>query len=108
MQEADTATEWDAACVRRFLSYSPPAAPDGATLAAVGGSLDQEIEPLIAALAPSDLAGLKTLFASNSQVPQAHDRLLLRAGRIYFGQTTLTGAERTELRAAFVRLVLTR
>ena len=108
MQEADTATEWNASVVRRFLTYSPPVSPNAATLAAVGGALDVEIEPMVAALSPSDMAGLKALFATNCQVPQEHDRLLLRAGRIYFGQTTLTGIERTELRGAFVRLVLAR
>jgi uncharacterized LabA/DUF88 family protein len=108
LQEADTATEWDAQIVRGFLTYSPPVTPTAAVLAAAGTDLDAQIEPLVAALPPSDLAALKVRFATHTQVPPEHDRSLLRAGRIHYGQPTLTGTERMVIRGAFVRLVLAR
>jgi hypothetical protein len=64
------------------------------------------VAPLVAALPPADLAALKALFATKTQVPTAHDRALLRVGRVHHGQTTLTESERTALRRTFVRLVL--
>jgi hypothetical protein len=106
LQEADTTTEWDASIVRRFLTYSPPVTPTAATLAVAGTELAAQIEPLILAISPSDLAALKTQFATNTQLPQEHDRTLLRIGRIHYGQTALSTVERAELRRIFVRLVL--
>ena len=107
-QEADTAIEWDATVVRSFLTYSPPVTPSVSTVASVAGGLDAQIEPLVASLSPSDLTGLKTQFATTTQVPPEHDRSLLRIGRIHFGQAALSATERTMLRSAFVRLVVAR
>jgi hypothetical protein len=108
LQEADTTTEWDDPVVRRFLAYSPPVTPTAATIAAAGTDLVAQIEPLVMALAAADLATLKAQFATNTQVPQEHDRSLLRIGRIHYGQSTLTTIERAELRRLFVRLVIAR
>ncbi len=108
LQEADTTTEWDVSIVRRFLTYAPPVSPSETTLALVGGDIAALIEPLILALSPADVAALKTQFATDTQVPAEHDRSLLRAGRIYYGQTNLSTAERAVLRSVFVRLVLAR
>jgi uncharacterized LabA/DUF88 family protein len=105
-QEADTTAEWDEATIRTFLSYSPPVTPSAASIAAAATGLDAMIEPLVTALAPADLIGLKTLFGASSQVPSQYDRALLRVGRIHYGQTTLTEPEKSTLRKAFVRLVL--
>lgn len=105
MQEADTTTEWNAGVVREFLSYSPPASPAAAAAVTAGTGLDALINPMITSLAPADLSGLKTLFQTGSQVPSDYDRILLRIGRAHYGQDTLSGAERTTLRSAFVRLV---
>jgi hypothetical protein len=66
------------------------------------------LEPIVAALAPAELAKLKSNFANDTQVPQEYDRSLLRVGRIHHGQTSLTTAERSNLRRIFVRLVLSR
>jgi hypothetical protein len=108
LQEADTTTEWDDSVVRRFLAYSPPVTPTVATIAAAGTDLVAQIEPLVMALAATDLATLKAQFATNTQVPQEHDRSLLRIGRIHYGQSTLTTIERAELRRVFVHLVIAR
>lgn len=105
MQEADTTLEWNADDVREFLSYSPPASPAAAAAAAAGTGLDALIAPMIAALAPSDLSGLKGLFQTGSQVPSDYDKMLLRIGRAHYGQDTLTGPERSTLRSTFVRMV---
>lgn len=107
VQEADTAIEWDATIVRSFLTYSPPVTPTDGTVTYAGG-VEARIEPLVASLSSSDLAALKSQFATTTQVPAEHDRSLLRIGRIHFGQAALTGTERTILRSAFVRLVLAR
>jgi len=107
-QEADTTVEWDAAIVRRFLRYMPPASPSAEVIAAAGSDLEVAIEPIVHALAAADLVALKTRFEADTSVPQEHDRMLLRVGRIHHGQTTLTNDERSELRRIFVRLVLAR
>jgi uncharacterized LabA/DUF88 family protein len=107
-QEADTAIEWDAATVGSFLSYSPPASASSAIMATVSSGLDALIEPVISAIAPAELSALKSTFGSSSQVPQEHDRELLRVGRVHYGQNTLTTSERSVLRTTFVRLVLAR
>lgn len=120
VQEADTSVMWDEAMIRTFLTYRPPvtppvvaavAAPATATVsvAATEVSLGAQIEPLVVALSASDLAGLKTQFATGRhEVPSEHDKHLLRIGRTYYGQSTLVAAEKSALRAAFVRLVLAR
>lgn len=109
MQEADTTTEWDDTIVRTFLSYSPPVTPPAAAAAASSTGLDAQIEPLVTAISPSDLAGLKAQFASgNQQVSQEYDRSLLRIGRYHYGQATLSPSERAALRSTFVRLVQSR
>jgi uncharacterized LabA/DUF88 family protein len=112
MQESDSSMEWDDAVVRTFLTYSLPssaAAASAVVAAAASTDLDALIEPLVAALAPADAAALKAQFAtSNTQLPQEQDRALLRIGRAHYGQGTLTTAERSVLRATFVRLVQAR
>jgi uncharacterized LabA/DUF88 family protein len=120
IQEADTTVEWDDETVRTFLSYTPPvarpttAAPPATpapqvAAATTGAGLDSQIEPLVAALSPSDLAALKALFAGGSRnVPGEQDKHLLRIGRIYFGQQTLDATEKSALRATFMRLVSAR
>lgn len=109
IQEADTAVEWDDVIIRTFLAYSPPVAPPAAAQAAASTGLDAQIEPLVAAISPSDLAGLKAQFSSGAQqIPQEYDRALLRIGRQHYGQTTLSSSERAALRSAFSRLVLAR
>lgn len=110
LQEADTATEWDLATIRTFLNYSPPVAvpTSGATSNPATG-LDAHIEPLVAALAPADLAALKSQFRlGNQMLPREHDTGLLRIGRIYYSQPTLSSTERAALRSTFVRLVQAR
>lgn len=107
-QEADTTVVWDAPVVRKFLTYAPPVTPPPEVVAAASAALDVMVEPLVTALAPSDLAALKAQFATNTQVPAQHDRALLRVGRAHYGQSTLTASERATLRSAFVRLVLVR
>jgi len=108
MQEADTTTEWDDTVVRTFLAYAPPISTAAAITATANTGLDAVIEPMIAAMAPADLASLKTTLATNSQIPQDLDRALLRLGRAHYGQETLTAPERTTLRSTFSRLVLAR
>lgn len=109
MQEADTALEWDDAIVRTFLSYSPPVTPPAAAAVATNTGLDAQIEPLVTAISPSDLAGLKAQFASGTQqVPQEYDRALLRIGRQHYEQVTLSSSERAVLRSTFLRLVQAR
>jgi uncharacterized LabA/DUF88 family protein len=107
-QEADTTVEWDSSIVRRFLGYTPPVTPSAAVIAAASGHLEVALEPIVAALAPAEVAALKARFATDPSVPQEHDRNLLRVGRIHHSQTTLTGVERSELRRIFVQLVLAR
>lgn len=104
-QEADTTMEWDDALVRSFLSYTPPATPTAAAIAAGNASLDAHIQTIIATISPSDLASLKTQFTSSNNIPSEIDRIILRSGRLYYGQSTLTDAERSNLRSAFVHLV---
>jgi len=106
VQESDTLTEWDEAVIRGFLAYSPPVTPTAAVAAATAGDLDAQLAPLVTALSPSDLAALKSQFATNTQVPAEHDRSLLRVGRGFYQNQTLSSTERTALRVAFVRLVL--
>jgi hypothetical protein len=110
LQEADTATEWDLATIRTFLNYSPPViAPTAGATSSPATSLDNQIEPLVAALAPADLSALKVQFSQGNQMlPKEHDTALLRIGRIYYSQATLSSTERAALRTAFVRLALAR
>ena len=109
LQEADTATEWDETAIRGFLTYSPPVTATATADAGAITGLDTQIEPLVAALSPSDLSALKTLFINGGQqVPPEHDRGLLRIGRIHYMQTALTSPERALLRSTFIRLVLAR
>ena len=112
MQEADTRWEWDEAVVRSFLAHAPPAPPVATSVtspvAATASGLDAVVTSLVAALKPADFATLKGLFATSPVVPPEHDKLLLKAGRAHYGQTTLTNPERAMLRAAFIRLVLAR
>jgi uncharacterized LabA/DUF88 family protein len=109
IQEADTVTEWDVTAIRAFLAYSPPIAAPVATTAVATGGLDDQIEPMIAALSPSDLAELKVQFSgSNPNVPPVHDKILLRIGRAHFAKQALDNTERTALRSTFIRLVLAR
>jgi uncharacterized LabA/DUF88 family protein len=107
-QEADTLVEWDVSIVRRFLSYAPPVTPSAAVMEAAAGDLEVALDPVVAALAPADLLTLKALFVNDGSVPQEHDRVLLRMGRIHHGQNNLTDAERVALRTTFRRLVLAR
>lgn len=125
-QESDTNLEWDEVVVRSFLSYSAPAlapaaaAPVGAGAAGANTTataalpraalpsnptLDAQIQALIAGIAPAELADLKAVFATSGQVPKEHDRKLLRLGRLYYGQPSLTDPERDQLRDSFIRLV---
>ena len=105
MQEADTTAEWDEPVIRSFLQYSPPVTPTPAAIAAAAATLDSLIEPLVAAISPTDLTTLKAAFATSTRVPADHDRALLRIGRAHYGNSTLLDTERTELRSTFVRLV---
>lgn len=107
-QEADTTTEWDAAAVGSFLSYSPPASAAAAASAATSTGLEAAIEAMIAGLAPTDVTALKTLLESTSNIPSDHDRALLRLGRTHYGQSTLTDSERATLRSTFVRVIKSR
>ena len=108
LQEADTTVEWDDTIVRTFLRYSPPSRPIESLAGVSSTTLDAHIAPIVAVLAAVDLAALKNMFSTSTQVPPDHDRTLLRAGRIYYGRSTLTSAERSLLRGTFVRLVLVR
>lgn len=105
-QEADTTAEWDAALVGSFLTCAQPPSATQAAPAAARTGLDEQITLLVTALDRAQLSALKALFATTGQLPQEHDRTLLRLGRQHYGQSTLTGAERTVLREAFVRVVL--
>lgn len=106
MQEADTTSEWDRTTLGSFLAYAPPTSLDAVSAATSSTGLDDLIRPLVAAMQPDDRAAAKTMFATSTQVPPDYDRALLRVGRIYYAQETLTGPERSTLRTAFVRLVL--
>ena len=114
MQEADTTREWDAAIIGGFMAYVPPAAPVAAiTTSPIGATtaanlLDPIVEPMVMALDAADLATLKAIFGSSSMVPKEHDQSILRAGRMHYGQQTLSNPEKSALRTTFVRLVLSR
>lgn len=104
-QESDTSTEWDDAVVRSFLSYTQPVAPTPAAIAAASATLDMQVQSVITTISPTEIASLKSLFASTNNIPSEHDRALLRAGRLFYAQSALSDTERSNLRSAFVRLV---
>lgn len=106
MQEADTVVEWDEACIRSFLSYTPPNSALAAATAAEKTGLDAQVTQVIAELSSSAITALKVQFASGTmQVPKEYDALLLRIGRVHYGQPNLSGAERSSLRSTFIRLI---
>jgi len=105
MQEADTSTVWDETVVKAFLSHMPPVSASEAVVSAAGSRLEELIRPVIAEIAPQELAALKSDCASGSAVPGNYDRILLRLGRGYFGQQTLSAGEKAILRKIFVRLI---
>lgn len=103
-QEADTTVEWDETIVRSFLTYSPPVTPPSAVPLSTA-ALEAQIQSYVTGLAPDVVSTLKTDFEVSSSIPSEHDRVLMRIGRVHYGQTTLLPAERTTLRTCFVSLV---
>jgi len=108
MQEADTTSEWDEQTIRSFLTYAPPVTPPPSLIAATQAALDEAIMPAVLSLSTTETTSLKQIFAMSTSVPAEHDKKLLRIGRSYYGQATLQPSEKTDLRSAFIRLVLAR
>lgn len=108
MQEADTTAEWDAPTVGAFLTSAPESEHAGAGSAAVQASLDEVVRAMIMNLSEDQVTELQGSLASGDTIPAAFDRMLLRIGREYYAQDTLNNAERSGLRAAFIRLVRSR